>query len=212
MSSSDELSPHRLFAAIVLMGTGLAAGCGGIAEGDRQVAGGGSSSSAGTGTGSSSNVGASTGVGGATTSSTGGTFSAGAPPVLNTAGSTPLPSSVDPGPFACPTEQWSCASKQCDGLTSGWTLPATACDCDPRRPLKASDCKPGQVFVCQNVTQAADGRPLTKPVALACSCVQKAEYFCASECDAAYGERDLSCSGSPDELSALCGCAVVYLK
>jgi hypothetical protein len=87
-----------------------------------------------------------------------------------------------------------------------------ACACDPKRPLGPSDCEPGQVFVCQQATTAADGRAFTKPVALSCTCVEKTMYFCSTECDTAYGDRDLRCSGSADELSALCGCAIIYLK
>jgi hypothetical protein len=209
MSHTDEQSPHRLFAAIVLMGTGLAVGCGGIAEGEREVSTGGrpNATTGGTGTGATGSGVAGTGVGAAT--STGGSLNI--PPQLGIGGTTPVPEAVEPGPFKCPPEQWSCASNECDYSSYGWVLP-DGCDCDPKRPLSASDCGPGQVFVCQEVTTAADGRPFTKPVALSCSCVQKAMYFCTTECDAAYGQRDLSCQGGSDELSALCGCAVIYLK
>ena len=201
MSHADEQSPHRLFAAIVLMGTGMAVGCGGISENGRQVSVGGSSprvSSAG-----------STGSGAAT--STGGSTNMVMLPILGTSGTTTGPEPVVPGPFTCPPEQWSCASQECDRSHGGWMLP-DACDCDPRRPLRPSDCEPGQVFVCQQAMSTSDGRPFTMPVALSCSCVEKAMYFCTTECDTAYGHRDLDCLGSEDELSALCGCAVIYLK
>jgi|SRR5882672_5503324 len=207
MSHADEQSPHRLFAAIVLMGTGMAMGCGGISENDRHVSAGGSVSvSVG---GSSSSSGTGPVIGGAT--STGGTTNIGMPPDLNVGGTTTEPQPVEPGPFKCPTEQWSCASQQCAYSHGGWALP-DACDCDPKRPRSPSDCEPGQVFVCQEATTTADGRPFTKSVALSCQCVEKAMYFCSTECDTAYGKRDLSCSGSADELSAMCGCAVIYLK
>ena len=214
MTHTDEQSPHRLFAAIVLMGTGLAVGCGGMAEGGRQVSGGGApqddSTTGGIRTGATTPSGG-TGVGAAT--STGGTSNIGNPPMLNTGGVTPAPEAVEPGPFKCPPEQWSCVSTQCDYSSPGWKLPDESCGCDLSRPLGPSDCEPGQVFVCQHVTSTADGRPLTKPVALSCTCVQKTMYFCSSECDGVYSDQEhLTCIGSEDELSALCGCAVVYLK
>lgn len=208
MSHIDEQHPHRLFAAIVLMGTSLATGCGGLAEGERQTGVGGQPDSS--VSGSSAAAGTAASVGGATSTSTAGTSNTGGP-VINIGGSTPAPATAEPGPFACPPEQWSCPSTECRSVDSGWVLP-DACACDPKRPLKASDCQPGQVFVCQNATRRADGKMFTKPVALACSCVEKSGNFCSTECDVAYGQRDLQCFGAPDELSALCGCAVVYLK
>ena len=37
-------------------------------------------------------------------------------------------------------------------------------------------------------------------------------YFCNTECDIAYGQANVSCYGAQDQLSAMCGCAVVFLK
>jgi len=207
MSQIDEQSPHRLFAAIVLMGTGLAVGCGGISEGERQVGAGGQPNVSHGGTNTGATASAGTGV----ATSTGGTSNIGNAPSIDIGGTTSEPEAVDPGPFKCPPEQWTCASTHCDYSAAGWALP-DSCDCDPKRPRSPSDCGAGEVFVCQNATTTSDGRPFTKPVALSCSCVQKSMYFCSTECDAAFGPRDLMCRGSQDELSALCGCAVVYLK
>ncbi|HXK19642.1 MAG TPA: hypothetical protein VNG33_17650 [Polyangiaceae bacterium] len=218
MSRCDEPTPHRLFAAIVLMGSGLAAGCGGVAEGGRQVSPGGGSNISGGGAGTPPASGAGSGgvaggsigvVGGAT--STSGSASGGSPLNIGFGGAEPdpLPEPVDPGPFACPPEQWSCPSTLCDDPSTGYVLP-DACACDPTRPLVPSDCPPGQVFVCQTATRTTDDRRLTKPVALACLCLPKSD--CATECVVAYDRRRLSCSSSPDELSTSCGCAVVLLK
>jgi hypothetical protein len=68
------------------------------------------------------------------------------------------------------------------------------------------------VFVCQRVTSTADGRPFTTPVDLSCSCVPKTTSSCDTQCEMAYGGREMSCIGNGDQLSVSCGCAVVYLK
>ena len=211
MSQLDEQPAHRLFAAIVLMGSNLAFGCGGMSESDRHVGGGGPTnvSNGGSGGGTSSGNGASAGTD-ATTTPGGATTTTGGMPI-NIGLPDPVPEAVEPGPFACPPQQWSCASTLCDYSYSGWSLPE-ACACDPKRPRDAGDCAAGEVFVCQKVTSNGDGRPFTKPVKLSCSCVEKTMSFCNAECNAAFGNRDLRCEGSDDELSALCGCAIPYLK
>jgi hypothetical protein len=205
MSQSDETSPHRLFAAIVLMGSSLAVGCGGMAEGERQV--GASGGPSGSTQGGSSSIGGSTGSGASVSSGTAGT-----PPdiSINIGGVPPMPSAVTPGPFACPPQQWSCSTRQCGQVDNGWAL-EEGCDCDRERPLTASDCEPGEVFVCLDATSTTDGRPLTEHVLLSCACTPKSMYNCRDECDVVYG-GDLSCGGSEDQLSATCGCALVYLK
>jgi hypothetical protein len=208
MNPTDEKSQHRLFAAIVLMGSGLAAGCGGISEGEGPLSTAGRPSVAGGGTTSESS-GASDSVGPAT--STGGSQSVGSAPNIALGGAPSAPMPVEPGPFACPPEQWSCTSVSCDEFSGDWELPA-GCPCDPKKPRSVADCEPGQVFVCQRATFSSDGRPFTKPVQLSCACVPKATYFCTTECDVAYGMPNLSCDGSLDQLSASCGCAVIYLK
>ncbi len=211
MSQSDETSPHRLFAAIVLMGTGLVVGCGGMAEGERPGGGNGSAGNGQSGSGAAagpngSGASVSSGTGGSTTSSTGGS----APDImLETGGVAAGP--VTPGPFSCPPQQWTCAERQCDYSHNGWPL-QDDCDCDPGRPLQASDCKAGEVFVCLNATSTADGRPLTEAVLMSCTCVPKTVYGCSDACGKAFDRRDLSCRVSEDELGVACGCAIPYLK
>jgi hypothetical protein len=204
MSTIDETSPHRLFAAIVLMGTGLAMGCGGVSTSSREETGGGPSTGGGNG--------------GSGTSSSGTSASAGGPILLPNGGSEPgiggpgpMPAPVKPGPFACPPQQWSCAKSECGLVAYGWAL-QDGCECDETRPRVADDCQEGQVFVCLEGTSTSDGRPLTETVPMSCKCVDKAMYFCSNECDQAYGQLDLQCRGDESQLTALCGCAVVYLK
>jgi hypothetical protein len=208
MNPTDEQSPHRLFAAIVLMGSSLAAGCGGISAGEGPVDAAGHSGVATGGTASTSS-GAGPSVGAAT--STSGSSNTDIGPILSVGGSVSAPEPIEPGPFQCPPEQWTCGSPSCDGSYGGWVLP-DGCACDPNKPLRASDCQPDQLFVCKQATVTVDGRPLTKPVPLSCTCVPRQMYFCNTECDIAYGQANLTCYGAEDQLSATCGCAVVYLK
>jgi hypothetical protein len=201
MSTTENASPHRLFAAIVLMGSGLAVGCGGISAGERQEDGGGNPGPAGGGSGT-------------TTSGTG--SGAGGPIFVPSGGNEPgtgtMPiAPVKPGPFACPPQQWSCTRNECGLVANGWAL-QDDCACDDSRPLDAADCAAGKVFLCLEATSTSDGRPLTETVPMSCVCADKAAYFCANECDVAYGQSDLQCRGDESQLSALCGCAYVYLK
>jgi hypothetical protein len=207
MSTIDETSPHRLFAAIVLMGTGLALGCGGVSTSSREETGGGPSTGGGNGASGS----------GTSTSTSGTSAGAGGPILLPNGGSEPgisvppTPAPVKPGPFACPPQQWTCAKSECGLVASGWAL-QDDCECDETRPRVAADCQEGKVFVCLEGTSTSDGRPLTETVPMSCKCVDKSMYFCSNECDLAYGQSDLTCQGDESQLSALCGCAVVYLK
>jgi len=201
------------------MGTGLVVGCGGVAEGSHQVSAGGApdggtrgSSVSGGSNGTNSAGALATGdTGGGLATSTAGASNAGGGPVSSVGGAPPDLDPVEPGPFACPPQQWTCTHSSCGSM--GWVLP-DGCECDPKQPLSQSDCGPGEAFVCQNATTSSDGRPLARPVALACACVPQAMGSCAAECGAAYNRGDASwkCSISQDGLSASCGCAIVYLK
>lgn len=197
MKHSDDPSAHRLFAAIVLMGTSLGVGCGGVTDSDRRDE----------SSGENGSSGGSGGSGSSSSSGSGGVIV----PHLDVGGTSAGPQPIKPGPFACPPEQWSCASQECGLVGSGWALPS-ACACDPQRPRRASDCPPDQAFICQEVTSSADGQPFNEPVALSCSCVEKSMYFCSNECDAVYKRSDLDCRVGEDQRSALCGCAIIYLK
>ncbi|MES1185809.1 MAG: hypothetical protein ABUL60_18495 [Myxococcales bacterium] len=205
MIPTDEQSPHRLFAAIVLMGTGLAVGCGGISETQGPLGSSGRTSVASAGSGSTTSSGGGDSVGPAT--STGG-----APHIdIGTTMGGTAPATIEPGPFACPPQQWACVSADCDYQSAGWKLP-DSCPCDPKKPLSASDCQPDQLFLCQHATANAEGRVFTTPVPLSCTCVPKSTYVCRTECEVAYGRPDLACVTSDDQLSATCGCAVIFLK
>lgn len=194
MNQRDEQLPHRLFAAIVLIGTGLTVGCGGIAQPEREAGGGSSAGAHDTGSGGSGS-----GVGGALQTP------------LGVAGGEP--GSSEPGPWACPPQQWACRATECDSSDRGLRLPeAEACGCDATRPLSAEDCEPGQLFVCQEVTSTSDGRRFTEPVALSCSCAPKSDGACQSACANPSPGLYPSCEFSEDELSVLCGCAIAYLK
>jgi hypothetical protein len=207
MIPTDEQSPHRLFAAIVLMGTGLAVGCGGISETQGPLGSSGRASVASAGSGSTSTSGGAAGVGPATSTSGAPNIDIGAS--AGGTASTPVP--IEPGPFLCPPQQWACVSADCDYPSAGWKLP-DSCPCDPNKPLSASDCQPDQLFLCQHATANADGRVFTTPVQLSCTCVPKSTYVCRTECEVAYGRPDLACVTSDDQLSATCGCAVIFLK
>jgi hypothetical protein len=191
MSMHDDPAPHRLFAAIVLMGTGLASGCGGISASERQVEGGAGQPTAGV-----------PGAAGASTA-TGGRAEL---PQPETGGT---PEKVTPGPFACPPQQWSCSRAECGVTGLGWSLPEN-CDCDPTRPLAPSSCAPGEVFVCKTATSTADGRLLTEEVPMSCACLPPDGAVGDNECARAYGD-DLRDTIEADG-SVGCSCAYVYLK
>ena len=59
----------------------------------------------------------------------------------------------------CPLEQWDCSSTDimCDGGRTGWKFTPLGCKCDPSRPRTKADCKQGDVFVCQAFTSLPDG-------------------------------------------------------
>lgn len=218
MSQHEEQTPHRLFAAIVLMGTGLAVGCGGIAERDREESSGGNPGTSAAGTASSNaagsnNVGATATAGGASATSTGGG------PNLNIAGFSQMDIDVSPtvepgavGPTTCPPQQWTSTSRSegCTG-SGGFILPDD-CACDLSRPRSSADCVDGLVLVCRRAVYALDNRPLTRPVDYDCVCAPKNAEGCQAECRDAYGRSDLRCAATDDALGVACSCAVVYLK
>ncbi|HEY3255400.1 MAG TPA: hypothetical protein VGJ91_15685 [Polyangiaceae bacterium] len=200
MNQTDELSTHRLFAAIVLMGTGLTLGCGGVSEREQPV-GPGSAGSGGASLGGSTSTAPDALLGGGGWGASASTIDPGI------AGAPPAP--VAPGPFACPPQRWSCAQPVC-ARDNNWALPDD-CACDPARPEQASQCAAGKVFVCRNGTFTSDGHPLTQAVPFECSCVDQLSY-CAQECSLAYGYTDAGCDSSSGATQVVCGCAVIFLK
>ncbi len=206
---SGDPSRHRFFKAMVVMGSGLALGCGGVSEKDGKP---------GDGNGGASNTGGSgtTTTGGATSSGgaagTGGTFSLGGAGAGGTAnggaanggagGAVVMPN--------CPTTQWASPDyPQCATQGEGLVLPANSV-CDPTRPKSADDCGPGQTFTCLEATGYADGSPLSEPTPYGCACVPDSEN-CRDECGELYSV-DAWCHEGADPTSILCGCAIIVLK
>jgi hypothetical protein len=198
----NDSGPHRFFHTMVVMGSALALGCGGMSNADEPErtgsggAGGGGAGGAG-GTGS-------TGGGG----STGGSAGTGGTLIIIQGGSAGQ-SPVEPGPFTCSPAQWGCSSYvDCDG--EGFRLPES-CSCDAARPKEPDDCPSDQTFACRKAVTRDDGRPFTKVVPFQCSCVPKGST-CDVACDHAFPD-----TGTCDDLdsggrSVLCGCAVIVLR
>jgi hypothetical protein len=205
----SEPGKHRLFRAMVLMGSGLALGCGGVTKTDGDLGSSGGSSSSG---GSAPVVGSggSTIVGNAGSSTSGGSDgTAGSSAASAGTGGQP---SVAPGPFRCPPAQWDCSANPPDCVGGdGYALPGD-CKCDPSRPESASDCEQGQTFVCRKATSTIDGGTLSETLPFECSCVPD-DDSCGVNCDAAfeYIGDGLSCE-DPTPNVVLCGCAWVYLR
>jgi hypothetical protein len=227
---------HRFFRAMVLMGSGIALGCGGMSESNTaNQATGGTSAQGGTGAGSTGGTGGTSsstggdispagGTGGTInpTGGTGGTISpAGGTGGTGTSGSTSGSTSTGGG-SACPPSQWSCATTpQCaDGLN--YELPAN-CTCDLTRPLAGSECSSG-ARACLEATVSPDGTPLAQPVPFECSCAPD-PTSCATSCHAVFpGGDGHFCSDlvprllpppmdpAPTASDILCGCSYVYLK
>jgi hypothetical protein len=182
-----EESPF--FRAMVLMGSSIAVGCGGVTRtGETGSAGGASGVVAGP-----SKAGSATAVG----------FGAG--------GSVVTP----PGP-ECPREQWDCSSSDvsCYGGRVGWRFIPGGCTCDPSRPRTPADCRQGDVFVCQAFASLPDGGLGTYDdlTPFQCQCVSGATS-CAAACKNSFPARSGS-TGCARDLTDnyLCGCAIVFLR
>jgi hypothetical protein len=193
-----------MFRSLVLMGSSLALGCGGKASEGAAASSGGSADSSGGGNhvagGGPSAGGAGSGFAGALSTSAGGTLGMGDVPGY--AGATMGGATTTSGNPDCPPAQWTCISPSECSYDTGW-LPG-ACKCDPSRPLKSSDCKPGQVFVCDSTGSPATG--------FQCACVAS-----GSGCDACSAVVSppgsyVECDDQTQPGTVLCGCAVVLLK
>lgn len=208
-----------MFHSIVLMGSGLALGCGGVA---RIEAGGGAAGSVSTTQGGASSgsasIGGSPGIAGTgSIISVGGTLSyAGAIGIggaLNIAGSGAGGGTIAGfiNPLPCSPTQWSCTNLQWNCEFGYGVTPGEDCQCDSTRPAQASDCKPGQSFVCLQVSQNALGEPITPIVPFECSC-QPTAADCYTACNNAFPNSEAGCY--LDEANAIqCGCvAPVVLK
>jgi hypothetical protein len=206
---NGDQSGHRLFHAMVLMGGSLALGCGGMSNetGDEGVGGSGASpGSAGT---------ASTGAGGAGNGGVG--ASGGTTGVSGSAGAISIPtagtSSMPPDPPNCPATQWECDDSALYCRLDTYLMPdGTGCECDETRPVSASDCPPGNAFVCHAGGRNAEGQALPQVVPFSCACVPDTSG-CDTECNAVAPSSG-SCTEiiGPNVSSALCNCAVVVLR
>ena len=124
IETDNEGGPHRFFHTMVVMGSALALGCGGMSNADepertaRGGAGGGGGGSGGTGSGGAGSTGGSGGTGGTGILIMPG-GNAGQPP-------------VEPGPFTCSPAQWQCDPYEaCDG--EGFRLPESCTRTDSIR-------------------------------------------------------------------------------
>jgi hypothetical protein len=225
--------PHPFFHTMVMMGSALALGCGGISgskpsdddAGGGTGTGGTSGGTAGTrsttgGTGGTTGgAGGTTGGAGGTTGgtagTTGGTATAGTGGtsiVIGTGGTGNV--LVTPGPFSCAPETWRCNTPpSCAGRD--YVLPSD-CMCDGSHPASAADCAPDQSFVCRQAGYNESYQPFTEPVPFSCACVPGGQS-CEATCDQAFGDQGgpgncVSTTTGPGTPSVLCGCAQIVLR
>jgi hypothetical protein len=152
---SESLSQHPLFRALILMGGGLALGCGGVAQTNTQTTESGgaqtgpatSTSTAGSSNATAGNSNATAGNSNATAgSSSSGTIQLGQAGGVsaNNGGSSGVPN--DDG---CPYAQWDCSqlTPACiRDLSQG--LAGTGCFCNSARPLTVTDCAANESLFC----------------------------------------------------------------
>jgi hypothetical protein len=213
IETGNEGAQHPFFHTMVVMGSALALGCGGMSNADELErtpsggsggggSGGGGSGGGGSGGGGSGGFGGFAGTGG----STGSTGGAGIIVLQGgSAGQTP----VEPGPFKCSPAQWGCSTYvSCSG--DGFELPEN-CTCDTSRPEGPDDCPSGQTFACRNAVATADGRPFTRAVPFQCSCVPM-ESTCDAACDHVFPDTATCDQVDSSGRSVLCGCAVIVLR
>jgi hypothetical protein len=190
--------PHPFFHTMVMMGSALALGCGGLSgskSGDDDAGGGGTGgTTGGTGnaTGGSGGTQNTTGGTGGTTAGTGGSSvggtatagTGGSRIMVGTGGTGNVP--VTPGPFPCAPETWTCKSApSCAG--TDYVLPSD-CTCDGTRPASADACPAEQSFVCRQARYNESYQPFTEPVPFSCSCMPGG-VSCEVLCDEAFGNQ-----------------------
>ena len=190
----DSGSRDRFFHSMVVMGSALALGCGGVSVHDPSPRPEEDGFQAGTGGSGGAAIGTA-GSGGTGTSTAGSGF-------VGVAGSAGTP------PTHCPDAQYTCTGFTCDD--DSWTE-GGRCYCDPSRPLGAADCNAGKSFVCRStLTDPRTGAALPQPTGLDCQCITVAET-CSDACGAAYPEYadGYSCY---EQAQVLCGCSFIFLK
>jgi hypothetical protein len=198
VETSNEGSQHRFFHTMVVMGSALALGCGGMSNTDEpeRTTSGGSGGGGSGGSGGRGSTGGSAGTGGAGS-------------ILINPGGSAGQAPVEPGPFTCTPAQWECSTYvDCSG--EGFRLPES-CTCDTSRPQVPSDCPSGQTIACRKAVARADGRPFTEVVPFQCSCVPTAST-CDTACDHAFPDTGTCDQVDSAGRSVLCGCAVIVLR
>ena len=194
---------------MVIMGSSVAVGCGGIT----QPSGSGGSGGAGSGGAGSGGRGSGGSGGGATggQAASGGSLIIPTPETGGSGGST-----LGFGgafPTDCSTAQLTCtsAASWCASDGAFLVLPAN-CECDTERPASPDDCGVDETFVCDGATEDALGRPFDPIAPFNCTCEPSvASGSCSDYC----GSGSVLCSGpgEVEDLEAyLCGCAVIFLK
>lgn len=215
---------HPLFRAMVLMGNGIAVGCGGTTVTGQSGVGDGTGGRGGSGGPGTAGSGGLTGASGSGFLAAGGAVlfggNGGAPVIIRgTGGTEPIAfggATNDPPPLQlpCTPPQYDCQSDNAwCGPGTGWSFGAV-CTCNPKRPRSPSDCATGESFVCLDGKATAGGRPLVTSVPFECSCVPGPISSCGVACDTAFqglsGGR-FACSDM-SAVSILCGCAAVVLR
>ena len=233
---SELAAPHRLFHALVVMGSALAVSCGGISDqpGAERAGHGGTdtndaSGGAPVGGSPSHGGGGSAGLAAGTSSAGGGGTihinppqgGAGSGATGDLQGLPPLAGSGGTkSSAACPPAQWDCrgAPRECGGPVGYlyyYGLPPefyglpSECRCDETRPQKPADCAGMGAFVCRaGIDQPSDAAARTVP--FDCSC--EIGSTTVAPCRAAFGDAYQVEAVTEDGIIELCACAVVLLR
>jgi hypothetical protein len=230
MPRSKVSAKSRMFHSIVLMGSGLSLGCGGVAKLDGTAASG-SATDAGS---SSTSLGGSGGLsaGGSRSDliilpAAGSPSSGGALGVGGTLGSAGDVSGAAAtggfvSPLPCSPAQWSCAPTEVscppfDGFQLGT---GKDCKCDPARPASAARCGPGYTFICMAAERDAQGNRFPQPIPYGCMCqptLGANPNQCYDLCNRAFQIPSIDCyvtepDASVQDATVLCQCATIILK
>ncbi len=209
---------NRMFRSIVVMGSGLALSCGGVAQIDGGNGGAPSGSAPGGNSGGASGAPQPTQIGGSSAVSAGYMGSGGSPSISvggglqlpgQTAGAAGMGAVANP---SCPFSQWDCTNSATEGYCSYGTTYGvqigTDCFCNPNRPASGADCKPGNTYACRLGVLSSTSDSATP---FECSCTPTPPDGSSCDiCSTTYGVYDNCTSDTPNDV--LCGCAIVLLK
>jgi hypothetical protein len=221
---SSNAKGGAFFRTMVIMGSSVALGCGGLT----QSAGSGGGTGSGGSPGDGGNAGGSGGTGsggrgsgGSGGVATGGQLASGGSIILlppDTGGSGGASLGMGGAyPTDCTTAQLTCTWpdwRDCSNSGSFLVLPAN-CECDFERPSTADDCGIDETCVCDGASEDALGRTFDPLAPFNCACQPNVPSgSCYDYCESGSSGTTVLCSG-PDELDLeayLCGCAYVLLK